>query len=396
MVLVSWKIKLKNPSSLIKQQFHSWYYNYKYAYNKAIWYINESTCYYSKFDLRNFIIPSNVNSGKEWFLETPFDIRADAVFDAYSNLKSAITNLQEGNITHFRLGFKKKTSILRYTFGGISGANVLRSNNRIDDLRRINFFSTYTNNYQFHLSKPIPIDAIDQETNQLTNECKIHFNGIDFYLIICFEKQERFIPNRKSMVSVDPGIRKFATTWDPTDKSYMFGTGKWKQIKDLLKKKSYYQSNGNQRQMNNIEIRIANLINEMHHKTSTFLCKKYSTIIYPHFDAIGIVNRIQQNEKTKNYKYIKELKKSLLRLSFSKFEEILKTKGLIYNTEILIEGVTEAYSSRLCSSCKFVNLKDSKETKECKGCGKIIDRDINGAKNIYHINSYLKSQMRPL
>ena len=57
------------------------------------------------------------------------------------------------------------------------------------------------------------------------------------------------------------------------------------------------------------------------------------------------------------------------------------------NTDIF--EANERYSSRLCSKCRFINKSDILETKICKNCGSTLDRDINAAKNIYHMNIHL-------
>ena len=65
----------------------------------------------------------------------------------------------------------------------------------------------------------------------------------------------------------------------------------------------------------------------------------------------------------------------------------MKTKAILYNTNIF--EANERYSSRLCSKCRFINKSDILETKICKNCGSTLDRDINAAKNIYHMNIHL-------
>ena len=96
----TWKIKLKN-GTLAKETFDKWFYDYKYAYNKTNWLKNELTSYYSEWDLRNIITPKEVNSHIPWFLETPKDIRVDAVFENCKNWDAAFTNLKNKNIKHF-------------------------------------------------------------------------------------------------------------------------------------------------------------------------------------------------------------------------------------------------------------------------------------------------------
>ena len=45
--------------------------------------------------------------------------------------------------------------------------------------------------------------------------------------------------------------------------------------------------------------------------------------------------------------------------------------------------VNEAHTSKTCSCCGWYHKKlGGNETFHCKGCGLIVDRDVNGAKNI--------------
>lgn len=45
--------------------------------------------------------------------------------------------------------------------------------------------------------------------------------------------------------------------------------------------------------------------------------------------------------------------------------------------------VKEAYTSKTCSNCGFIKYNlNSNKTFKCDDCGIVIDRDINGARNI--------------
>ena len=87
----------------------------------------------------------------------------------------------------------------------------------------------------------------------------------------------------------------------------------------------------------------------------------------------------------------REYRKQLLRMKLSEFNSLLKNKGELYNVNIVSnkDGVHERYSSRMCSRCCFINPKTSDEWKICRNCNLQIDRDVNGAKNIYFINRHL-------
>lgn len=323
-----------------------------------------------------------MNSRIPWFLETPKDIRAEAVFEYVKNKNAAITNLNNNNIKFFHMNYMKKhRKKYKYCFGLPGSAiSVIETDKKYDNRKRIRIYSTYTNNYEFILSEAIPKELLTDKS-KLKYSHKIQCIGEKYYLLLSFEKPVKEIQGRKKLTALDPGVRKFQTTWDITRTSYTFGNRKSKQIMDLLKKRDHYQSKKNMKQYHKIETRITNLVTEMHHHCSTFLCKRYKNIIIPKLNVKSLVQKA----------YGKAYKKSLLRLSHSKFIDQLKTKAEIYNSNVLSEqeGVHERYSSRQCSSCLFMNEKTSEELKKCKKCLLEIDRDVNGAKNIYFYNKHL-------
>lgn len=371
MHLRTWKFKLKN-GKLAKELFQKWANDYRYAYNKSNWLKNEHTEFLSDYDTRDLITPKEVNYHIPWFLETPKDIRVGAVFENCKNFKSAFTNLKNKHIRYFNMSYLKKRS---KTFClNIPGSAIKVSESR----KSIQIYNSYTNSYWFKLSKLIPKECINDK-HYLLREHKLYFNGDNYYLCLALERNVIDISKRKKLVSIDPGVRKLVTTWDPTNKSYKFGENKSSQIKMLLKKRDLYQSRNDFKNFNKIEILIKNLISELHHKTSTFLCKRYKNIILPELDVRQLIKKVKN----------REYRKAMLRMSICKFNELLKTKGILYNTNIITENVSEAYSSRMCSKCLFINKKCSNELKKCTKCLLEIDRDINGAKNIYFMNKHL-------
>lgn len=412
MVIRTWKIKLKN-GRLAKDVFRSWFNDHKYSYNKAVWlqnstiestrmeyvnqdifdtpysndespveYRNVSSCYYSAYDTRNLIVPSEVNQHAPWLLETPKDIRAEAVFECRKNLDACITNKKNGNISNFTMGYmKKKQKVHNYCFNVPGSAiKVFKTSKKYDDRKRVTIYSSYTNNFKFHLSKAIPSYMIN-DNGTLKSSHQIKFNGINYYLHLTVDREYIPIINRKKTVSTDPGIRKMITTWDPSDTTYKFGSNKFKQVKDLLKKRDRYQSLGNKMGYIQIEQRIKNLMSELHHQTGTYLCKRYRNIILPELNVKELVKKVES----------REYRKALLRMKLCEFNNLLKAKGELYNTRIISnsDGVNEAYSSRMCSRCKHINPRCSNEVKRCQNCHLVIDRDINGAKNIYYFNKHL-------
>lgn len=424
MVLRTYRIKIKN-AKLAKDLFQKWFFDYKFSYNKANWLMNSCSgdihpktyhyiydnnsnyidqesvlqnSFYSKLTLRDLITPEDVNYDNEWVLETPKDIRASAVFENRKNWSSAFTNLRNGNINHFHMGYmKKRKKKNRYCFGipgsAISVLPSCTETKSYTNNNKIKIYSSYTNDFVFHLSKPIPDYAINYSSDKehtdrfyknhsLLREHKILFNGVNYYLLLTVDKPILLPENkRRKTVACDQGVRKFLTTWDINENSYMFGVNKRNQIFNLAKKMSKYQSKKKWKEFHKIKIKIYNLINELHHKTSTFLCKRYRNIIIPKLNVKELVKHAKS----------KIIKRSLLSMGLCGFINHLKTKGELYNTKIYSnnEGVHERYSSMQCSHCRYINVKDANEIKKCKNCLTVIDRDVSGGKNIYFYNIHL-------
>ena len=52
-----------------------------------------------------------------------------------------------------------------------------------------------------------------------------------------------------------------------------------------------------------------------------------------------------------------------------------------YNSKVII--TTEEYSSISCTNCGIINKINKNRELNCKNCNLSIDRDVNGARNIY-------------
>jgi len=72
--------------------------------------------------------------------------------------------------------------------------------------------------------------------------------------------------------------------------------------------------------------------------------------------------------------------RAMLSWGHYRFKEFLKFKGREYSCNVI--EVNEAYTSKTCSKCGKLQNIGSKKIFRCK-CGLEIDRDLNGAKNIY-------------
>jgi len=116
--------------------------------------------------------------------------------------------------------------------------------------------------------------------------------------------------------------------------------------------------------------KIKNKILDIHNKSAYFLTTNYKTVLIPHLVDKGLILKMYSC-----------CRRNILTWSHSKFLERLKFQGLKRNCNIQI--VTEEFTSKTCSHCGSINYTlHNKDIFKCQKCSCIIDRDINGARNI--------------
>jgi putative transposase len=369
------KIKLK-LTSIQRKILVSWSHSARYSYNKAVWFINDSTSYYSKIDLRNLIVPEHVNQHIPWILETPKSIREASVFEAKKNLKACITNLQNGNINRFQLKFlsRKKKS---FTLGGFQIKKITNKS-----------FETFERCGLGHIKTCE--DILDSSMT-----CSIHFDGANFYLLQPFEVQCKQKLDSENFVSFDPGVRTFLTGYDPQDYSFVkIGDGassdlleKAKKIDSnisLLKKarrsKSYTKKRNKEikKKIKKQRIKIQNMQKELHDKTARAVCDKYKNIVLPVFGTSDMSRRT-------NTTISKTVKRRMLLLGHGKFLEKLKTKAKEVGCALYV--VSEAFTTKTCGNCAFRNPNVGRQSEwTCPVCQFVHDRDANASRNILTFN----------
>ena len=145
---------------------------------------------------------------------------------------------------------------------------------------------------------------------------------------------------------------------------------KLEEIDKISKKKGIRNRN---RAIKKRKNKLSNLINELHWKTSNYLTSKYGEILVGNFSTKSM-------GQTNINKMVKRVGS---KLKFYKFKQRLQYKCMLKGVKY--GHVIERYTSKLCTRCGIyynVNLGGDKIYK-CNLCRKSMDRDINGARNIY-------------
>ncbi len=364
------KLRLKsNQKAILKQ----WNNHARYTYNSTVWRLNTDLIKSSKLTLRNDLVAAKNNTSKEWLLETPKEIRARAVFEGYTRWKTGCQQVKNKTIKFFNLGYKDK----HYQDRNGWTIDIQKQSITKKDNKTVYIYKRITNGEEFSLCEPVGIN--------IDHDCKIHFDGIDYFLIIPYKEEKEVVREvDNGVISLDPGVRTFLSGVDH-EKAIEIGNGSGttmfrllRQMDKLISRVS--KSKGKKKhklqiQIKSIKKHIKNKQEELHKKTSTWLCKQYSNIVIPQFGSKDMVKKKDRKLRTKTVR-------SMCILGHGKFLERLKIKAKQWGTNVII--VDERYTSKTCGACGNVKTKHfTSKTYKCEKCEVCIDRDTNGAINIF-------------
>ena len=154
-------------------------------------------------------------------------------------------------------------------------------------------------------------------------------------------------------------------------------------IKSRISKKEYIGNNGNiyintkkrKRQLRKAQerkqIKLNNIIKELHNMTSNYLTKNYSLIINTPFETQKMVQKLSKN-----------ISRTINNMSYYKFK--MQLKGKCEERNVKMEIKEEYYTSKTCTYCgQIKNDLGNNKIYECKKCKIKLERDSNGARNIF-------------
>lgn len=411
------KYRLKLSRVQIKL-FNKWVSHYRYSYNQALslvkgeisnnefdWIsslgkIEGKASYntsYSKFDLRNLIVPSHNCCSRSWITETPTALRSRAVFEMHNRYKTCLSNLKAGNIKFFDMKFKSKKQF-RWTMdlpkeniittssnlckvhqekdylGNIITENVSQENCSTCKFLPLNEFKLFSESGKIKSTENFKEDIVKFDS-------KLHFDGINYYILIPYSVEVKRNKEENWFCSLDPGVRKFQTIYSPDngtvsvigDRSATKIYDKLLCLDNLIKKQSKVKTKKLSIEKIKLLNKIKNLQQELHRKTSKFLCENYNNILLPKLTKDNDIISKKRNLHSKTVR-------SMVVLGHSKFVELLKTKANEYSN-VNVTIVTEEFTSQTCLNCK-TRTKTSKEYFTCKNCNLNCDRDVLGSINI--------------
>lgn len=379
------KLRL-NPTSAQKTTLAKMAGCYRYTYNKTIAAATaRGSTHKDKYRLRDRLVTLKTRgktatnsffTNKPWLLECPKSVRGNAVMQAVANLKACHSNKKAGNIKAFKSPYMSKKHQASYGWTlQLDAANVKRDGDVLYVLKNVLGSIRYRRTKQLH--KLIPGAQAD-------HGCKIQKSRYnEYFLVVPVPVMKRVAQPKAQVVAVDPGVRKFLTTYSP-DGEYAewIGRGHADRILELLQAYdrlqaalAHAQCSGAVRSIQKQQIRLRRRIfylkKEMHDQSANYLGKSYEIILMPKLDTRALSISAGRRLTTK-------VVRKMLSLGHSLFIERLKQKCAEYDRQLLM--VTEHYTSKTCVYCGQLNQCD--ETYRCGQCGFICDRDVTGAAGI--------------
>lgn len=323
----------------------------------------------------------NTFIAKHSFLEkTPKHIRLAAVKEACSALKACRSNLKAGNISHFDMGYKSKKQELKK---GWSLALEAKDVTRAGDVLKIfpgslagQGIIKYRSKKQLHKLMP---------GKGAVHECRVQKNCFgEYYLVLVTEtacKPQK--TEHHSVVSYDPGVKKYLVGYDPCGKAFVLGENVESKLMPLIEKldRLYSErSSARGRRVHAVNAkcirlrkRIHNLKQELHNQANNFVTTRSSLVVYPKLDTGRLVMKERRTLTTK-------AARSLLSLGHCTAYAKLVNKCLERGVTLMTPS--EAYTTKTCGCCGTQSECTKDRMFTCSGCGYRAERDLNGAQNI--------------
>ncbi len=328
----------------------------------------------------------------------PYNSKDETIKDAISNIKTILTLRQKETnkkIVH-SVPFRRKKTITQII--PVRAQNIDSTNWKIypSILYNKKTVMKYTNSKEeMNLPKKNTNKIRKNNNNKIEGlvvcDSKLQYNtrlhSFDLIIssLIPYKKQHIGNENQvENVVALDPGNRTFLTGYSPTQGIFKIGDQDGQKLiklclhlDKLISKRSTIECrkrNKLKKAEFRLRNRIVNLRKDIHLKTANMLTKEYDVIIIPQFNFHKLSkksNRVINNKTVRG----------LMTWSHGLFISKLKEMALREQKKVLI--VSEAYTSKSCSSCGWIDNKlYGKEIFYCKREKIFIDRDVNGARGI--------------
>jgi putative transposase len=315
-------------------------------------------------------------TGEEWKKDAPSHTRQQAIDEFIRSKNACFSNLRNGNINHFKMGYRSKWKSRQETIP-LEGYT-LHGTKKNYNVRL------------FGIKTPFKIrdKKIPRELNldkRVREEVKMTRTKLGYYYLHFLVELDQRETTSTSAVAMDPGVRTFQTWYSDT---YGYGkVGNFDPQQILLEKADNLQSklktdgkNKNaswrrslKRRFLRVLERVRHRTRDMHRKLSSFFCKTFKYIFIPKFETSNMLSRGFLRSKTC---------RAMQTWSHFKFRKFLSEHAQLYD-HTKVRVCNEAYTTKQCGRCGTINNSvGGSEVFHCNTCHLSCDRDYHAARNI--------------
>jgi putative transposase len=365
------KIRLY-PTETQRQTLLKWFGTARWTYNQCLdsakgGVLDQQTLRAQHINNKNF------KEQNKWALDTPYDIRDEGMKDLLKGFNSNFAKKDPGRFEMKpRRRKTQQESIVIHSkhwkngvfYPKFFGKDPIRAAEPLPPTLSYDSRLIRTHLNEYYLCLPQPL-AIQPENQRLKWRCS---------------EEDRII-------SIDPGVRTFATGYDPQGLAIEWGKADISRIYRLSRAYDKLQSKWNDKQRTHksryqmkragrrIQKKIRNLVDDAHKKHIKWLCEQYDCILLPEFNTQRMVRRGQRKIRSKTAK-------AMLTWSHYRFRQRLISKVREYPWVKLII-CDEHYTTKTCGNCGTLHHKlGGAKTFVCPTCAVVLDRDANAARNI--------------
>ncbi len=345
------------PTKHQKVLFNKWFGVSRLFYNKAVDHFNNP----EKETVNWMGIAKGLTDTltQDYIKEVPYQIKKIAVKDSYM---SFITNVRKTKKTGkgFTLRFRSRKSPVQSCFIPKSA------------VKDSGIYYTIAGKLKY-----------SERVGLVDKDCRLtHDNGRWFIIVPVKQSRKISIENQDDIIAIDPGVRSFVSLFSAGGVYGHIGKGDFsviqrhchhadRLISKITQEKNRLKKVSLKRALMRIKHRIKDIVKEIHNKVIVYLVKNFKVVVYPNFDVSGMVIKGTRRLGSKTVR-------NMLNWGFYSFAQKLESKCAEYGTVLV--RTCEAYTSRTNSfNGQIMNIGSKKEFRHE---GKVVDRDINGARNI--------------
>lgn len=352
------------PTKRDRLQLKRWNGVYRYVYNRCLSKIRDNSEKPNFQILRDKYVTAKGNNLNEWELNVPKEIRANSVQDLTKAYTTCFSQLKSGLISQFNVSYKskKQTSSMGIPHSALSIHG-----------RYLKMYPKFLNRIRLSNDKFIK----KHQNFIIKRDCRLIYENRKWFMSVPYIKQKTTKDTPYDICALDPGCRSFMTGYSQgqifeviqnkellAKLDYKLDRLRSKRAKKVMRRCTYA------RLLARINNKHKNVISELHYKTANYLVKHYKMIMLPSFETQDMVKRNPN----------KKVNRNLMNLNHFKFKQRLSDVCDANNA--ILDICTEEFTSQTCPKCGILTKNGSK-TFKCSDCKFTIDRDVNGARNIF-------------